>query len=74
MMPRKLVQRDTLERLIAEFPVVPWGPAELDDLVASRQVAISGFASYLLELERLAAHDLGTLGPAGPLQYRRTLQ
>ena len=62
------VTRETLDRILRELPTLPWTEPEIEELVAPRFGAITGFQAYLAELERLGRIDLDALGPAADLR------
>jgi hypothetical protein len=61
------VSRDTLKRILEEFPTVAWGEAELNELVAPSYGVITGFQHLLTEVKELADFDLGDTPMAGAL-------
>ncbi|GEM_PF-4259220 len=62
------LEKDTLRRLMTQFPSLPWEEAQLDELVAPRHGIISGFADLLRSQAALRDIDLGEQAPAGSLQ------
>lgn len=65
------LDRETLERLMRQFPSLPWSDAQLDELVAPKHGIISGFSDLLRSQAALREIDLGELGPAGAVTAAR---
>ena len=64
----KTPRKETLRRIVEEFPTLPWGDAELGELVAPRYGIITGFGAMLRDVEALAKRDLGGIGPAAAMR------
>jgi hypothetical protein len=62
------LRKDTLKRIMEEFPTVSWGAGELDELVAPSFGVITGFQQLLSNIEALEAVDLGETPMAGSLR------
>ena len=61
------VSKETLERMMKEFPSQEWSQAELEELVAPRYGIITGFQAVLEDIRFLQEFDLEDIGPAGDL-------
>ena len=64
------VSRDTLRRIMQEFPTVAWSDGELDELVSPSFGVITGFQQLLDNIDALMRTDLGDLPMAGSLRRR----
>jgi hypothetical protein len=62
------VRRETLRRMLQEFPTVSWGENELNELVAPSLGVITGFQQLLRNVEALARTDLAETPLAGSLR------
>ncbi len=62
------VTRDTLKRIMQQFPTVAWRESELDELVSPTFGVITGFQQLLDNVEALMRTDLADLPMAGPLR------
>jgi len=62
------VSRDTLKRIMQQFPTVAWSDGELDELVSPSFGVITGFQQLLDNIETLMRTDLGDLPKAGSLR------
>jgi hypothetical protein len=62
------VSRDTLKRIMQQFPTVAWSDGELDELVSPSFGVITGFQQLLDNIETLMRTDLGDLPMAGSLR------
>jgi len=62
------VSRDTLKRIMHQFPTVAWSDGELDELVSPSFGVITGFQQLLDNIETLMRTDLGDLPMAGSLR------
>jgi hypothetical protein len=62
------VTRDTLKRIMQEFPTVAWHDRELDELVSPTFGVITGFQQLLDNIDALMRTDLADLPMAGPLR------
>ena len=60
--------RDTLKRIMQEFPTVAWGEGELGELVSPSFGVITGFQQLLDNIAVLMRADLAELPMAGPLR------
>jgi len=60
--------RDTLKRIMQEFPTVGWRESELDELVSPTFGVITGFQQLLDNIDALMRADLADLPMAGPLR------
>jgi hypothetical protein len=58
------VSKTTLQRIVEEFPAVPWSDDALEELVAPQHGVITGFSALLSDIEALVSIDLGEIGPA----------
>jgi len=63
------VSRDTLKRIMQQFPTVAWSDGELDELVSPSFGVITGFQQLLDNIETLMRTDLGDLPMAGSLRH-----
>jgi len=68
------LEKDTLRRLMTQFPSLPWEDAQLDELIAPRHGVISGFADLLRSQATLRDIDLGEQAPAVALRAPRPLR
>ena len=64
------VSRETIRRILEEFPTVSWGEREIDELVAPSFGVITGFQQLLADVEALAKIDLGETPLAGPIRRK----
>jgi hypothetical protein len=62
------VSRETLKRIIEEFPTVAWSESELDELVSPSFGVITGFQELVNNIAALTQADLGHTPMAGPLR------
>jgi hypothetical protein len=62
------VSRDTLKRIMQQFPTVAWSDGELDELVSPSFGVITGFQQLLENIDTLMRTDLGDLPMAGSLR------
>ncbi|VEN75231.1 Amidase signature enzyme [Candidatus Desulfarcum epimagneticum] len=62
---RAPLTRETLRRILSEFPTLPWSDHEIDELVSPQMGVITGFEDILDAVEKLSETDLGETGPAG---------
>jgi hypothetical protein len=61
------VSRETLKRIIEEFPTVAWSDSELDELVSPSFGVITGFQELVNNIAALTQTDLGHTPMAGSL-------
>ena len=62
------VRRETLKRIMEEFPTVPWSDGELDELVSPSFGVITGFQQLLDNIATLLCSDLAEMPMAGSLR------
>jgi hypothetical protein len=62
------VSRETLKRIIEEFPTVAWSESELDELVSPSLGVITGFQELVNSIEALTQTDLGHTPMVGALR------
>jgi hypothetical protein len=62
------VSRDTLKRIMQQFPTVAWSDGELDELVSPSFGVITGFQQLLENIDTLMQANLGDLPMAGTLR------
>lgn len=66
----KTLQKETLLRIVEEFPSFTWNQTVLEELVDPKLGVITAFGEILTEIETIMSLDLGEIGLTSEPEYQ----
>lgn len=66
----KTLQKETLLRIVEEFPSFTWDQSVLEELVDPKLGVITAFGEILTEIETIMSLDLGEIGLTSEPEYQ----
>ena len=66
----KTLQKETLLRIVEEFPSFTWNQTVLEELVDPKMGVITAFGEILTEIETIMSLDLGEIGLTSEPEYQ----
>ena len=68
----KTLQKETLLRIVEEFPSFTWDQSVLEELVDPKLGVITAFGEILTEIETIMSLDLGEIGLTSEPEYQES--